>query len=145
MLGFNMKNQKLNPFLAASSVGVSLLFTGLFFLAGLGFSAQAGQGHAHDETPKASVNAQPLAANTSGEKQEAEAHGGEKHGDEALKLTQVQRNLAGIEVSELQAQHFSLASFATATLLVDRDKTASLGAQLEVKILARHVVPGRLH
>jgi cobalt-zinc-cadmium efflux system membrane fusion protein len=143
-----MKNQKLNPFLAASSVGVSLLFSSLLSislltLASLGFPAQAGEGHAHDETPKVSVNAKLPAANTSGEKQEAEAQGGEKHGDEALKLTQVQRSLAGIEVSELQAQHFSLASFATATLLVDRDKTVSLGAQLEVKILARHVVPGQ--
>jgi membrane fusion protein, heavy metal efflux system len=143
MLGFNMKNQTNNAFLAASSVGASLLFSSLFALAALGFPAQAGEGHGHDATPKASVNAQPLAANTSGETQEAQAHGGEKHGNEALKLTQVQRNLAGIEVSELQAQHFNLASFATATLLVDRDKTASLAAQLEVKVIARHVVPGQ--
>ncbi|MBB1269670.1 efflux RND transporter periplasmic adaptor subunit [Shewanella sp. SR44-3] len=143
-----MKNQTNNAFLATSSVGVSLLFSSLLSfsllaLAGLGFQAQAGEGHGHDATPKASVNAKPLVANTLAGSQEAQAHGEEEHGDEALKLTQVQRNLAGIEVSELQAQHFNLASFATATLLVDRDKTASLGAQLEVKILARHVVPGQ--
>jgi membrane fusion protein, heavy metal efflux system len=143
MLGFYMKHQQLNSFLGASSVGVSLLFISLLALVALGFQAQAGEGHGHDEAPKVSKNAQRSAAIPSSETQEAEAHGGEKHGDEALKLTQSQRSLAGIEVRELQAQQLSLTSFATATLLVDRDKTASLAAQLDVKVIARHVVPGQ--
>jgi cobalt-zinc-cadmium efflux system membrane fusion protein len=165
MLGFNMKNQKLNLFVAvfsaaclsssvsrltnalttaftsmrpraalSSGLSSNLLLTSLLALAALVLPAHAGDGHGHDKEQKAGLNA-PLP--------EAAASADAKHGDQALKLTQVQLNLAGIEVSELQAQHFSLASFATATLLVDRDKTASLGAQLEVKILARHVVPGQ--
>lgn len=66
-----------------------------------------------------------------------------QHDDEALKLTREQRAVAGIEVVQLTEQNFSLEAVATATLVVDRDRTVTLAPQLEVRVLKRHVVPGQ--
>lgn len=67
----------------------------------------------------------------------------EAHAEEALTLTAQQRALAGIQVAALSEQMFNLNSFATAALVVDRDKTNTLAPQLDVRVLARHVVPGQ--
>ncbi|MGL4714282.1 MAG: efflux RND transporter periplasmic adaptor subunit, partial [Shewanella sp.] len=70
------------------------------------------------------------------------------HGEEALKLTEAQQALAGIRVLPLSSESLNIANLnleirATATLVVDRDRTATLAPQLDVRVLARHVVPGQ--
>lgn len=71
-----------------------------------------------------------------------------EHGEQALKLTQAQQDLAGIRMLPLSSGSLSLTNLnldirATATLVVDRDRTATLAPQLDVRVLARHVVPGQ--
>ena len=74
----------------------------------------------------------------------SDGHGAEESEEEhALKLTAVQQALAGIEVTQLSEEIFSLEAVATATLVVDRDRTMILAPQLDVRVLARHVVPGQ--
>nr|WP_258405552.1 efflux RND transporter periplasmic adaptor subunit [Shewanella sp. FJAT-52076] len=63
--------------------------------------------------------------------------------DKALKLSQTQRDLAGIRVETLSATGFDLSAVATASLVVDRDRTITLAPQLEMRVLERHVVPGQ--
>ena len=70
------------------------------------------------------------------------------HGEQALKLTETQQALAGISLLPLSSDSLNLANLnldirATATLVVDRDRTATLAPQLDVRVLARHVVPGQ--
>ena len=62
---------------------------------------------------------------------------------EALKLTAAQVEQANIKVVDVTLQGFNLESVATATLISDRDKTSTLAPQLDVQVLARHVVPGQ--
>lgn len=72
----------------------------------------------------------------------------DEHGEQALKLTEAQQALAGISLLPLSSNSLNLANLnldirATATLVVDRDRTATLAPQLDVRVLARHVVPGQ--
>ncbi|WP_228768326.1 efflux RND transporter periplasmic adaptor subunit [Shewanella sp. TC10] len=67
----------------------------------------------------------------------------EQH-SEALFLTAQQQQLAGIEVVNLSSSTFNLDDVATATLIVDRDRTMTLAPQLDVRVLKRYVVPGQL-
>ncbi|MCE9679944.1 efflux RND transporter periplasmic adaptor subunit [Shewanella sp. AS1] len=68
---------------------------------------------------------------------------GQEQHSQALMLSPKQRQLAAIRVQQVSQQQFSLASQATATLKVDRDRTVTLAPQLEVRVLKRHVVPGQ--
>ncbi|MCE9687660.1 efflux RND transporter periplasmic adaptor subunit [Shewanella sp. AS16] len=61
----------------------------------------------------------------------------------ALVLSAQQRELAGIRVQVLAPRAFSLDKVAGVTLVADRDATLTLAPQLEVRVLARHVVPGQ--
>ncbi|MCF1430737.1 MAG: efflux RND transporter periplasmic adaptor subunit [Shewanella sp.] len=71
---------------------------------------------------------------------ESAKEGEDEHG---LHLSAQQLKLASIEVMPVSEQSFSLSAVATATLSVDRDKTVTLAPQLDVRVLARHVVPGQ--
>ncbi len=73
--------------------------------------------------------------------EEAEVKEGED--DHGLHLSAEQMQLASIKLMPVAEQAFSLDSVATATLTVDRDKTVTLAPQLDVRVLARHVVPGQ--
>ncbi|MCL1040105.1 efflux RND transporter periplasmic adaptor subunit [Shewanella marisflavi] len=125
-----MKNQSSkSTLLPLPSLGRAMAFGGLMTMTALGGVVLGAEGHDHAAKP---VSAQAL--QTPGDE---EAHGGE------LVLTQEQRLLAGIEVTSVSTQGFSLAAVATATLVVDRDRTVTLAPQLDVRVLARHVVPGQ--
>ncbi|MGS0692770.1 efflux RND transporter periplasmic adaptor subunit [Shewanella sp. 30m-9] len=89
-------------------------------------------GHDHDAEQE---NAQGDGHGHDAEEAEAEAHG--------IKLTAEQKALAGIEVAQLSEQTFSLEAVATATLVVDRDRTVTIAPQVDVRILKRSVVPGQ--
>ena len=72
----------------------------------------------------------------------------DEHGEQALRLTPAQQALAGISLLPLSSDSLNIANLnldisATATLVVDRDRTATLAPQLDVRVLARHVVPGQ--
>ncbi|ABV38686.1 efflux transporter, RND family, MFP subunit [Shewanella sediminis HAW-EB3] len=105
---------------------------------------EEGHDHGAEATEKAQLNNISL-ANTSPET----ADDGHGHGEEAeeeghaLELTAEQQQLAGIEVARLSEESFSLEAVATATLVVDRDRTMTLAPQLDVRIEQRHVVPGQ--
>ena len=63
----------------------------------------------------------------------------DEHGALALKLTQVQQALAGISLLPLSSDSLNIANLnldirATATLVVDRDRTATLAPQLDVRV-----------
>lgn len=73
----------------------------------------------------------------------ADGHTDDEHGDEALVLSDEQQQLAGIKVVSLSAGTFNLDDVATATLIVDRDRTMTIAPQLDVRVLKRHVVPGQ--
>ncbi|PKG79711.1 secretion protein HlyD [Shewanella sp. Actino-trap-3] len=64
------------------------------------------------------------------------------HQQSLLSLNTEQRQLAGIEVSQLSLQAFNLQAVATAQLIVDKDKTITIAPQLDMQVLKRHVVPG---
>ncbi|WP_299496647.1 efflux RND transporter periplasmic adaptor subunit [uncultured Shewanella sp.] len=66
-----------------------------------------------------------------------------EHGLEPVQLTPAQRAMAGIEVVKLASQTFSLEAVATASLVVDRNRTVVLAPQLEVLVEKRHVLPGQ--
>lgn len=73
---------------------------------------------------------------------------GDEHSEQALKFTEAQQALAGISLQSLTSDSLNIANLnldirATATLAVDRDRTATLAPQLDVLVLARHVVPGQ--
>ncbi|AQS38172.1 RND family efflux transporter, MFP subunit [Shewanella psychrophila] len=91
-------------------------------------TAFAGEGHDHGA--ETTETAKAPAAEESGE-------------DHALKLTAEQQALAGVEVMQLSEESFNLEAVATATLVVDRDRTMALAPQVDVRVLERHVVPGQ--
>jgi membrane fusion protein, heavy metal efflux system len=77
-----------------------------------------------------------------------EEHGTDEEHARPLRLSQAQRQLAGIELRSLTSSGhvdtgWDLDRVASATLQVDRDKTVTLSSQLEVRVMARHVVPGQ--
>ncbi len=136
------------------------LFITLAAAISLPSAAFAGEGHDHgaESADKTELNNLSL-ENTSLENISLEAASpenaddGHGHGEEAeaeaeeeghaLQLTAEQQQLAGIEVARLSEESFSLEAVATATLVVDRDRTMTLAPQLDVRIEQRHVVPGQ--
>ncbi|MGX9463202.1 efflux RND transporter periplasmic adaptor subunit [Shewanella sp. A14] len=64
--------------------------------------------------------------------------------EQTITLSAEQLKLAGISVSTLDNQNFSLQAVATAQLLVDKDKTMTIAPQLTMQVIKRHVVPGEL-
>ncbi|ABM01392.1 efflux RND transporter periplasmic adaptor subunit [Shewanella amazonensis] len=115
---------------AMSAMNTKASLSALAFLVALAFALPqskpvwASEGHGH--------GAAESAAET------ADAH----DEDKALRLSQTQRELAGIRVETLSSSGFDLSAVATASLVVDRDRTITLAPQLEVRVLERHVVPG---
>lgn len=113
-----------------SAMNTKASLSALAFLVALAFALPqskpvwASEGHGH--------GAAESAAET------ADAH----DEDKALRLSQTQRELAGIRVETLSSSGFDLSAVATASLVVDRDRTITLAPQLEVRVLERHVVPG---
>ncbi|RTR31741.1 efflux RND transporter periplasmic adaptor subunit [Shewanella atlantica] len=99
------------------------------------------EGHDHDAELAEKAESKNASSETTddghghGEEAEEEGH--------ALQLTAEQQQLAGIEVARLSEEAFSLEAVATATLVVDRDRTMTLAPQLDVRIEQRHVVPGQ--
>ena len=126
-----------------SAEGLRLLFTPsrlalALMLASLTLTAPtfAGEGHDHDAekvTNQAEKSASAIEDN---------------HGEQALTFTPAQLELAGVRLLPLSSESLSLRNLnldirATATLVVDRDRTATLAPQLDVRVQARHVVPGQ--
>lgn len=96
----------------------------------------AGEGHDHD-AEKVTNQAEKSASATE-----------DDHGEQALTFTPAQLELAGVRLLPLSSDSLSLGNLnldirATATLVVDRDRTATLAPQLDVRVQARHVVPGQ--
>ncbi len=96
----------------------------------------AGEGHDHD-AEKVTNKAEKSASATE-----------DDHGEQALTFTPAQLELAGVRLLPLSSDSLSLSNLnldirATATLVVDRDRTATLAPQLDVRVQARHVVPGQ--
>ncbi|ASK70649.1 RND transporter MFP subunit [Shewanella bicestrii] len=96
----------------------------------------AGEGHDHD-AEKVTNQAEKSASATE-----------DDHGEQALTFTPAQLELAGVRLLPLSSDSLSLSNLnldirATATLVVDRDRTATLAPQLDVRVQARHVVPGQ--
>lgn len=96
----------------------------------------AGEGHDHD-AEKVTNKAEKSASATE-----------DDHGEQALTFTPAQLELAGVRLLPLSSDSLSfsnlnLDTIATATLVVDRDRTATLAPQLDVRVQARHVVPGQ--
>ena len=96
----------------------------------------AGEGHDHD-AEKITNQAEKSASSTE-----------DDHGEQALTFTPAQLELAGVRLLPLSSDSLSLSNLnldirATATLVVDRDRTATLAPQLDVRVQARHVVPGQ--
>ncbi|MFB2728872.1 efflux RND transporter periplasmic adaptor subunit [Shewanella mangrovisoli] len=96
----------------------------------------AGEGHDHD-AEKVTNKAEKSASTTE-----------DDHGEQALTFTPAQLELAGVRLLPLSSDSLSfsnlnLDTIATATLVVDRDRTATLAPQLDVRVQARHVVPGQ--
>ncbi|GIU22445.1 efflux RND transporter periplasmic adaptor subunit [Shewanella sp. MBTL60-007] len=78
-------------------------------------------------------------------KDDGHGHGEEEAEEEAhgIELTAAQLALAKIEVAQLSEQTFSLEDVATATIVVDRDRTVTIAPQVDVRVLKRNVVPGQ--
>lgn len=96
----------------------------------------AGEGHDHG-AEKVTNKAEKSASATE-----------DDHGEQALTFTPAQLELAGVRLLPLSSDSLSfsnlnLDTMATATLVVDRDRTATLAPQLDVRVQARHVVPGQ--
>ncbi|MGL5398029.1 MAG: efflux RND transporter periplasmic adaptor subunit [Shewanella sp.] len=119
-----------------SRLALALMLTSLTLIAPT--PTFAGEGH--DHAAEKQVN--DTAKNTAAE----QAH--DDHSEQALTFTPAQLELAGIRLLPLSSDSLSLTNLnldvrATATLVVDRDKTATLAPQLDVRVQARHVVPGQ--
>ncbi|MFB2800610.1 efflux RND transporter periplasmic adaptor subunit [Shewanella seohaensis] len=126
-----------------SAAGLRSLFTPsrlalALMLASLTLTAPtfAGEGHDHD-AEKVTNQAEKSASATE-----------DNHGEQALTFTPAQLELAGVRLLPLSSESLSLGNLnldirATATLVVDRDRTATLAPQLDVRVQARHVVPGQ--
>lgn len=119
-----MSAMNTNSYLSALAFAVALAFA-----LPVSQPAWAGDGHDHGAAEGAAQGAV----------QTEDAH----DEDKALKLSQTQRDLAGIRVETLSATGFDLSAVATASLVVDRDRTITLAPQLEMRVLERHVVPGQ--
>ncbi|CAM4080465.1 MULTISPECIES: efflux RND transporter periplasmic adaptor subunit [Shewanella] len=137
-----MKNQSNNKrFLQLSPLMRAMGFGALMTMTAMGGVALGAEGHDHsaepDNKPLTQESTLAQARNQSEDHGDQEAHGGE------LVLSEEQRQLAGIRVGQVSSQGFSLAAVATATLVVDRERTVTLAPQLDVRVLARHVVPGQ--
>ncbi|MCL1121425.1 efflux RND transporter periplasmic adaptor subunit [Shewanella seohaensis] len=96
----------------------------------------AGEGHDHGAEKVANTAEKSVSATE------------DDHGEQALTFTPAQLELAGVRLLPLNSDSLSLSNLnldirATATLVVDRDRTATLAPQLDVRVQARHVVPGQ--
>ncbi|WP_133179455.1 efflux RND transporter periplasmic adaptor subunit [Shewanella decolorationis] len=125
-----------------SAVGLRSLFTPSRLVLALMLSSLtltpsfAGEGHDHG-AEKVTNKAEKSALATE-----------DDHGEQALTFTPAQLELAGVRLLPLSSDSLSfsnlnLDTMATATLVVDRDRTATLAPQLDVRVQARHVVPGQ--
>ncbi len=125
----------LNAITRAMSFGLLISLSTALMLPAL---ATAGDGHDHD------AEVSVVKAATAKEVDDGHAHGTEEAEDtHGIVLTPEQKALAGIKVAQLSEQTFSLESVATATLVVDRDRTVTIAPQVDVRILKRSVVPGQ--
>ncbi|MGL5360897.1 MAG: efflux RND transporter periplasmic adaptor subunit, partial [Shewanella sp.] len=136
---------------AARPWALSTLTLALVLLGGLAFSSGSlwaaddhDKEHAHEHPGLFKVSdqhAHPAPAKS--------ADGHDEHEDDhGLSLTAAQLALAGIQLESLSSPNLAGANLnltisATATLVVDRDRTATLAPELDVRVLARHVVPGQ--
>lgn len=135
-------------------LALSKLTLALVLLGGLALSSAsswAGDDHDHDHDhdhptlfKPADKHSHPTPVKSGDGHDEDE----DEHGEMALTLTESQLALAGIRLlplssDSLAAANLNLNMSATATLVVDRDRTATLAPQLDVRVLARHVVPGQ--
>lgn len=101
--------------------------------------ANASGGHDHTQE----LPAKSEVIEDDGHDHGAVAEAAEEHGLDALTLTAEQRELAAIKVVNLTEQNFSLEAVATATLVVDRDRTITIAPQVDVRVQKRNVVPGQ--
>uniref|UniRef100_Q0HQW1 Efflux transporter, RND family, MFP subunit n=1 Tax=Shewanella sp. (strain MR-7) TaxID=60481 RepID=Q0HQW1_SHESR len=132
-----------HSFSTVSATGLRSLFTPsrlalALMLTSLTITAPtfAGEGHDHGAEKVANTAEKSVSATE------------DDHGEQALTLTPAQLELAGIRLLPLNSDSLSLSNLnldtmATATLVVDRDRTATLAPQLDVRVQARHVVPGQ--
>ncbi|WP_420028950.1 efflux RND transporter periplasmic adaptor subunit [Shewanella benthica] len=137
-MDMNKQNQAVVAFhLSALARAMSFAFL-MTLAAAAAIPSTAFAGEGHDQvaatTEKTEISAKSDGHSAGGEESEAE---------HALKLTVEQQALAGIEVTQVSEEIFSLEAVATATLVVDRDRTMTLAPQVDVRVLARHVVPGQ--
>ncbi|WP_443018861.1 MULTISPECIES: efflux RND transporter periplasmic adaptor subunit [unclassified Shewanella] len=136
----------LNAITRAMSFGLIMALSSAFIMP---LVATAGEGHAHEQesveetSVSKDVSTGIKADDGHGHDAVGEAETEEEHGLDALKLTTEQRELAGIEVVTLTEQSFSLEAVATATLVVDRDRTVTIAPQVDVRVQKRNVVPGQ--
>ena len=112
---------------------LSALSIALVLSLGLNNYVVAGDGHDHD---KPEIQQAP------------NAHADEEVHTEALKLTVEQMQLAGIKVVSMNDESLNLNRLdvqhtATASLVVNRNQTAVIDPQLDVRVLKRHIVPGK--
>lgn len=126
----------------ARSIGFAFLMT-LTAAVASPSTAFAGEGHDQVAETAETTESAKLQAEDDGHGHGHGTAGEESEEEHALKLTAVQQALAGIEVTQLSEEIFSLEAVAMATLVVDRDRTMTLAPQLDVRVLARHVVPGQ--
>ncbi|MGL4613962.1 MAG: efflux RND transporter periplasmic adaptor subunit [Shewanella sp.] len=143
----NANNHSIRPLLgndtprpwALSQLALALALIGSLAYPSWGW---AGDDHDHDhESPS-------LLKPADDHDHPAEDKPADEHGETALKLTESQLALAGIRVLPLSSESLAGANLnlnisATASLVVDRDRTVTLAPQLDVRVLARHVVPGQ--
>ncbi|MCL1056710.1 efflux RND transporter periplasmic adaptor subunit [Shewanella gelidimarina] len=130
----------LNAITRAMSFGLFMALSSAFLMP---IVANAGDGHDHAEEAIPAKNAEVVDDGHGHGDEEATEAAEEEHGLDALKLTAEQRSLAGIEVVQLTEQSFSLEAVATATLVVDRDRTVTIAPQVDVRVQKRNVVPGQ--
>ncbi|MBT1446403.1 efflux RND transporter periplasmic adaptor subunit [Shewanella sp. JM162201] len=121
-----------------SSLSALAFAAALAFVLPISQAAWAGDGHDHEQGPSET----DARKKETSENAVTETEAGHDD-DKALKLSQTQRELAGIRVETIQTTGFDLSAVATASLVVDRDRTITLAPQLEVRVLERHVVPGQ--
>ena len=119
-----------------SRLALALMLTSLTLITPT--SAFAGDGHDHAGEKQVNNAAKSTAAEQAPD----------DHSEQALTFTPAQLELAGIRLLPLSSDSLSLANLnldvrATASLVVDRDRTATLAPQLDVRVQARHVVPGQ--
>ncbi len=132
-----------HSFSTTSATGLRSLFTPsrlalALMLTFLTMTAPTFAGEGHDHDVEKAANVAEKSTNTTED----------NHGEQALTFTPAQLELAGVRLLPLSSDSLSfsninLNTMATATLVVDRDRTATLAPQLDVRVLARHVVPGQ--